>query len=310
MLQQMQAFNVQIGAVDRRANSRAAGMQRQRPGRLSVLAMAPASGRRKGGGGEGSSGIDKSILMDSKSSARFQSAEAKAEGILDKYQPGELVQGVVRSIMPYGAFVDLGDITGLLHRSQISNYRIKHGGVDQILQEGDQLMVLVLQTDRNRSRLTLSTKKLEPKPGDMLRDPQRVFENAAETFQKREEAEGILDKYQPGDLVQGVVSLIKPYGAFVDLGEITGLLHISQISHERIVGVDQILQEGDQLKVLVLQTNRKNRSRLTLSTKKLERVPGDMLRDPQRVFEDAHLMAETFQIRRSVAEGEAQSVDG
>eukprot|EP00983_Pelagomonas_calceolata_P072393 1151689-Pelagomonas_calceolata.AAC.1 len=109
--------------------------------------------------------------------------------------------------------------------------------------------VLVLQTDRNRSRLTLSTKKLEPKPGDMLRDPQRVFENAAETFQKRKEAEGILDKYQPGDLVQGVVSSIKPFGAFVDLGEITGLLHISQISHERIVGVDQILQEGDQLKV-------------------------------------------------------------
>jgi len=206
------------------------------------------------------------------------------------------VQGVVSSIKPFGAFVDLGEITGLLHKSQISNGRIKHGGVGQILQDGDQLKVLVLQTDRNRSRLTLSTKKLEPKPGDMLRDPQRVFENAAETFQKRKEAEGILDKYQPGDLVQGVVSSIKPFGAFVDLGEITGLLHISQISHERIVGVDQILQEGDQLKALVLQADR-NRCRLTLSTKKLEPVPGDMLRDPQRVFEDADLMAETFRKR-------------
>lgn len=54
---------------------------------------------------------------------------------------------------------------------------------------------------------------------------------------------------QVGDVVQGLVSSVKPYGAFIDLGGVTGLLHVSQISHERIVGVDKILQEGDKLKV-------------------------------------------------------------
>ena len=54
---------------------------------------------------------------------------------------------------------------------------------------------------------------------------------------------------QVGDVVQGVVQSVKPYGAFVDLGGVTGLLHVSQISHERITSVDKILQEGDKLKV-------------------------------------------------------------
>lgn len=73
----------------------------------------------------------------------------------------------------------------------------------------------------------------------------------------------------------GIVQSVKPYGAFVDLGGCTGLLHVSQISHERVLVMDKILQEGDKIKVMILSQDRE-RGRVTLSTKKLEPTPGGM----------------------------------
>lgn len=102
--------------------------------------------------------------------------------------------------------------------------------------------------------------------------------------------------FKPGDVVVGVVQSVKPYGAFIDIGGATGLLHISQISHERVSSVEQVLTEGDKLKVMVLSQDRE-RGRVTLSTKKLEPTPGDMIRDPQLVYEKAEEMAATFRER-------------
>lgn len=116
---------------------------------------------------------------------------------------------------------------------------------------------------------------------------------------------------QMGDVLTGVVQYLRPYGAFLDLGNgAVGLLHVSQISHERVVSVDKILREGDKLKVMVLSMD-PQRGRVTLSTKKLEPTPGDMLRDPQLVFERAEEMAATFRRRVEAAEQNAYAqVDG
>ncbi|GFH07214.1 uncharacterized protein HaLaN_01984 [Haematococcus lacustris] len=114
--------------------------------------------------------------------------------------------------------------------------------------------------------------------------------------------------YKIGDVVEGVVQSIKPYGAFVDLGGITGLLHLTQISHQRIMSVDKILKEGDKLKVMILSHDR-DRGRVTLSTKKLEPNPGDMLTNPQLVYEKAEEMAELFKARVSAAETQSRTDD-
>ncbi|XP_027355409.1 30S ribosomal protein S1, chloroplastic-like [Abrus precatorius] len=107
-----------------------------------------------------------------------------------------------------------------------------------------------------------------------------------------------------GSVVTGSVQSIKPYGAFVDIGGISGLLHVSQISHDRITDIATVLQPGDILKVMILSHDRE-RGRVSLSTKKLEPTPGDMIRNPKLVFEKAEEMAQTF--RQRIAQAEAMA---
>ncbi|KAL9254060.1 Small ribosomal subunit protein bS1c-like protein [Drosera capensis] len=107
-----------------------------------------------------------------------------------------------------------------------------------------------------------------------------------------------------GTVVVGTVQTLKPYGAFIDVGGINGLLHVSQISHDRITDISTVLQPGDILKVMILSHDRE-RGRVSLSTKKLEPTPGDMIRNPKLVFEKAEEMAQTF--RQRIAQAEAMA---
>ncbi|XP_057852384.1 small ribosomal subunit protein bS1c [Cryptomeria japonica] len=107
-----------------------------------------------------------------------------------------------------------------------------------------------------------------------------------------------------GSVVVGTVQSIKPYGAFIDIGGINGLLHVSQISHDRVLDVGTVLQPGDSLKVMILSHDRE-RGRVSLSTKKLEPTPGDMVRNPKLVYEKADEMAQTF--RQRIAQAEAMA---
>ena len=102
---------------------------------------------------------------------------------------------------------------------------------------------------------------------------------------------------------------VKPYGAFIDLGGMSGLLHISQISHDRVMDVEKVLSVGDEIKVMVLSQDQK-RGRVGLCTKKLEPTPGDMLRDPAIVYEKAEEMAELFKKRVEAAEAAAAAENG
>ncbi|KAL9237581.1 hypothetical protein vseg_012111 [Gypsophila vaccaria] len=109
-----------------------------------------------------------------------------------------------------------------------------------------------------------------------------------------------------GSVVTGTVQSLKPYGAFVDIGGINGLLHVSQISHDRVSDIATVLQPGDALKVMILSHDRE-RGRVSLSTKKLEPTPGDMIRNPKLVFEKAEEMAQTFRQRIEQAEAMARA---
>eukprot|EP00775_Hariotina_reticulata_P002313 gene2313-2621_t len=236
----------------------------------------------------------------------FSHRRASSDAEMQNFRKGDLVTGVVQSIKEYGAFLDIGGGTGLLHISQITHERLT--SVEQVLQVGDELKVLILSVNKDERRISLSTKKLEANPGDMLRDRQLVFAGAeamAQAFrervtsaeeQERLEYSQVLDNLCVGDLVTGVVQIVKGYGAFVDIGGATGLLHISQITSERLTSVQQVLQVGDKLKVMILGVNKK-RKRITLSTRKLEANPGDMLRDRQLVFAGAEAMAQAFRER-------------
>ncbi|XP_022723162.1 30S ribosomal protein S1, chloroplastic-like isoform X2 [Durio zibethinus] len=86
-----------------------------------------------------------------------------------------------------------------------------------------------------------------------------------------------------GSVVLGTVQSLKPFGAFIDIGGINGLLHVSQISHDRVLDIATVLQPGDTLKVMILSHDRE-RGRVSLSTKKLEPTPGDMIRNPTLVL--------------------------
>merc|ERR1712125_81697 len=103
---------------------------------------------------------------------------------------GDLVNGLVKALKPYGAFVEVGGMSGLLHISQISYDRIEN--LENVFQLGDKVKCMIIDHDKVNGRIALSTKTLEPEPGDMLKDPARVFEMAEETaakYHERMEAE-------------------------------------------------------------------------------------------------------------------------
>ena len=99
-----------------------------------------------------------------------------------------------------------------------------------------------------------------------------------------------------GDIVQGMVKALKPYGAFVEIGGMSGLLHISQISYDRIDDLEKVLQPGMQVKCMIIDHDKVN-GRIALSTKSLEPLPGDMLKDPSLVFEKAEETAKIYHER-------------
>lgn len=118
---------------------------------------------------------------------------------------GEVVEGTVRGIKPYGAFVDVGGVSGLLHVSQISHDHV--GDIGAVVRDGSQIKCMIITQDKDKGRISLSTKTLEPEPGDMIRDPQLVFDRAeemAERYHKRLEEE----RKAAADVADDIVSTL------------------------------------------------------------------------------------------------------
>ncbi|XP_073276596.1 small ribosomal subunit protein bS1c [Primulina huaijiensis] len=183
-----------------------------------------------------------------------------------------VIKGKVVGANKGGMMVALAEgISGFVPFSQIST---KSSAEDLL---GKELPLKFVEVDEEQSRLVLSNRKA-------MADSQAQL--------------GI------GSVVIGTVQSLKPYGAFIDVGGINGLLHVSQISHDRVSDIATVLQPGDSLKVMILSHDRE-RGRVSLSTKKLEPTPGDMIRNPKLVFEKAEEMAQTF--RQRIAQAEAMA---
>lgn len=105
-----------------------------------------------------------------------------------------------------------------------------------------------------------------------------------------------MTKLVSGEIVEGFVKAIKPYGAFIDIGGMSGLLHVSQISHDHVSDIAGVVGEGSSVKCMIINQD-KEKGRISLSTKTLEPEPGDMIRNPALVYEKAEEMAERYHKR-------------
>jgi small subunit ribosomal protein S1 len=118
---------------------------------------------------------------------------------------GDVVQGVVKALKPYGAFVEIGGMSGLLHISQISYDRIEN--LEKVLEPNMAIKCMIIDHDKVNGRIALSTKTLEPEPGDMLKDAQRVFDLADDTaakYHQRMESERKAREETAKDIVMGL----------------------------------------------------------------------------------------------------------
>jgi len=174
-----------------------------------------------------------------------QEQAAKEKETYQKLQAGQILEGTVRRITDFGVFVDIGDIDGLVHISQLSHSHVKHPS--EIVQEGQVVKVKVLSVDPENKRISLSVKEALPGPWD-----------------------GISQKISVGSIVEGKVKRLVPFGAFVEvLPGVEGLVHISQISNKHIGTPHEVLKEGEVVNVKVLEVNEKEH-RVSLSMKELE----------------------------------------
>ncbi len=157
----------------------------------------------------------------------------RRQQLLEELTEGEVRTGVVRNLVSFGAFVDLGGIDGLLHISELDWKHVDHPG--EILSQGDEVEVLILGVDRDRERISLSRKQLLPDPW------YRVVENLYER-----------------DVVEGTVTNVVEFGAFVDLGEgVEGLVHVSEIPGGE--AARSKLESGSRVSVQVLKIDERQR---------------------------------------------------
>ena len=165
--------------------------------------------------------------------------------ILDRLQPGLVVEGQISNIVDFGAFVDLDGIDGLIHISELSWSHVNHPS--EILNIGDTVQVKVLDIDRDRQRISLGLKQTQEDP-----------------WQR------IVDTYNPGDELAGKVTKVVTFGAFVEvLDGVEGLVHISELAGHHVESPREIVHPGDEIRVKILEIDSERR-RLSLSAKRVE----------------------------------------
>jgi small subunit ribosomal protein S1 len=172
--------------------------------------------------------------------------EKKSKETLARLKPDLECEGRVTKLADFGAFVDIGGIEGMVHISEISHGRINHPS--EILKPGQQVMVKVMRIEADkegRPKISLSIKALEP-----------------DSWEKGLE-------FEEGDIIQGKVSRLMDFGAFVEVAlGVDGLVHISEISYERVSHPSRFLHEGDMVEVLVMGIDRQTH-RVSLSIKEV-----------------------------------------
>ncbi len=154
--------------------------------------------------------------------------------VAEKFPPGTIVNGVVRNLTNYGAFIELEEgIDGLLHVSDMSWVR-KISHANEMFKKGDEVRCQVISVDTERKRIALGLKQLDSDPWETT----------------------IPDKYQPGQVVQGKVTKITNFGVFVELEpELEGLLHVSELAEHKVDDPEAEVNVGDEVEVRILRVD-------------------------------------------------------
>jgi ribosomal protein S1 len=188
---------------------------------------------------------DHNILLSRRAIAEEEEAK-KAEVTWDELAVGQVREGTVRSVQPYGAFIDVGGVDGLLHVSAMSHQRV--ADPKKIMKEGDKLQVMIVTVDKEKKRVSLSLKQLSKDPW-----------------------EAVSAQFPIGSITEGTVKAVVEFGAFVELAPgVEGLVHISQLALRRVMKTSEVVKEGDKVKAKVQGIDMEKR-RISLSMAEAER---------------------------------------
>jgi small subunit ribosomal protein S1 len=183
----------------------------------------------------------------------LQAERAKlAEELKTKLEPGQVLEGTVKKIMPFGAFVDIGGVDGLVHVSDLTHDRTGHGEkfVEKYVKPGQKVRVQIVKLDWENGKISLGMKQLEA-------DPFAV----------------VLSDIKEGAELTGRVTRATEFGAFVELSKgVEGLIHISELDHRRVNKVEDVVQKDQVVNVKVLKIDPESR-RIALSIKALKPDP-------------------------------------
>src|SRR5919202_1002086 len=169
--------------------------------------------------------------------------------ILDRLNPGDVVEGKISNIVDFGAFVDLDGMDGLIHISELSWSHVNHPS--EVLEIGQDVKVKVLDIDRERQRISLGLKQTQEDPWQQ-----------------------VLDQHQEGDVVEGRVKKVVTFGAFVEiLPGVEGLVHISELAQHHVENPREVVSQGDVVKAKIIEIDA-DRRRLSLSLKRVEQEDG------------------------------------
>ena len=167
------------------------------------------------------------------------------QAILDRLSPGDVVTGTISNIVDFGAFVDLDGIDGLIHISELSWSHVNHPS--ELLEIGQEVSVKVLDIDRDRQRISLGLKQTQTDPWQQ-----------------------VVDTHDQGDVVEGKVTKVVTFGAFVEiLPGVEGLVHISELAQHHVENPREIVSQGDVVKAKIIEMDAERR-RLSLSLKRVE----------------------------------------
>jgi small subunit ribosomal protein S1 len=175
--------------------------------------------------------------------------EAQKKEIVSKLEKGQVLEGVVKNITTYGAFIDLGGVDGLIHITDLSWGRVNHP--EEIVSLDQKLNVVILDFDEDMKRIALGLKQLTPHPWDALDADLKV-----------------------GDKVQGKVVVMADYGAFVEIATgVEGLIHVSEMSwSQHLRSAQDFLKVGDDVEAVILTLDREER-KMSLGIKQLKADP-------------------------------------
>ncbi|MBA4294149.1 hypothetical protein C0431_14400 [bacterium] len=181
----------------------------------------------------------KKVVLSNKSAEDERRDEARGE-LFDKTKPGEVLEGTVRRITDYGAFIDLGGVDGLLHISEMSWMRIDHP--KEVLKEGEDIKVMVLRLDESGGRISLGLRQVLPDPWNLIKE-----------------------NYKQGDKITVKIGRMVQAGAFVRLPEgAEAFLPVGEINDERVGKPSDVLEEGQDAEVTIIDL-RPDERRMVLS---------------------------------------------